>query len=229
MTDSVREALAELVAVRDAAPFARSTSTMATDGAAEIEFYRREHAAWAAARAALAAQHPPEMFGMKVHLDSTVPAGEVQMRQGEKVVGRLVNVEGDPDPLHLSRILHELAGAVSVCWDPNPSGVFESERAIAFVESAIAEIRQRHKVAQEHLAAGLAAAEEERNQLRLALDVVRTDAGSWRKLAEYRALANAAINAVIGDQMVALQKERDELRAELNLFKNPSQDPEVST
>lgn len=49
----------------------------------------------------------------------------------------------DPDPLHLSRILHEMAGAVSLCWEPRPSGVFESSTACGYVAAAIAEIRSR--------------------------------------------------------------------------------------
>lgn len=49
----------------------------------------------------------------------------------------------DPDPLHLSRILHELAGAASLCWEPRPTGVFDSQLAIQFVEQALAEIRSR--------------------------------------------------------------------------------------
>lgn len=50
---------------------------------------------------------------------------------------------GHPDPLHLSRILHELAGAASLCWEPRPTGVFDSQLAIQFVEQALAEIRSR--------------------------------------------------------------------------------------
>ena len=49
----------------------------------------------------------------------------------------------NPDPLHLSRILHELAGAASLCWEPRPTGVFDSQLAIQFVEQALAEIRSR--------------------------------------------------------------------------------------
>ncbi len=47
------------------------------------------------------------------------------------------------DPLSLSRILHELAGAASLCWEPRPTGVFDSQLAIHFVEQALAEIRSR--------------------------------------------------------------------------------------
>lgn len=47
------------------------------------------------------------------------------------------------DPLSLSRILHELAGAASLCWEPRPTGVFDSQLAIQFVEQALAEIRSR--------------------------------------------------------------------------------------
>lgn len=56
---------------------------------------------------------------------------------------KLARVEDDPDPLHLSRILHELAGAASLCWTSQPSGVFNSQEAIKHVEAAIQEIRER--------------------------------------------------------------------------------------
>jgi hypothetical protein len=49
----------------------------------------------------------------------------------------------NPDPLHLSRILHELAGAASMCWNPRPTGVFDSQEAIGHVVAAIQEIRSR--------------------------------------------------------------------------------------
>lgn len=51
----------------------------------------------------------------------------------------------DPDPLHLSRILHELAGATSMCWTPRPTGVFDSQEAIKHVVAAIDEIRARYQ------------------------------------------------------------------------------------
>lgn len=41
----------------------------------------------------------------------------------------------------LSRVLHEMAGAVSVCWEPRPTGVFETTQALEFVAAAIAELR----------------------------------------------------------------------------------------
>jgi len=43
--------------------------------------------------------------------------------------------------LQLSRILHEMAGAVSLCWDPQPVGNFESTLACEFVAKAIEELR----------------------------------------------------------------------------------------
>jgi len=44
--------------------------------------------------------------------------------------------------LQLSRILHELAGAASMCWIPYPPpGEFDSTQACEFVANAIAEIR----------------------------------------------------------------------------------------
>ena len=51
----------------------------------------------------------------------------------------------DPDPLHLSRILHELAGAASMCWTPRPTGVFDSQEAVKHVVAAIDEIRARYQ------------------------------------------------------------------------------------
>jgi hypothetical protein len=43
--------------------------------------------------------------------------------------------------LLLSRVLHELAGSASLCWEPKPMGVFDSQQAIGFVEAAIQELR----------------------------------------------------------------------------------------
>ena len=40
-----------------------------------------------------------------------------------------------------SRILLELAGSASLCWEPKPTGVFDSSLAIRFVKSALAELR----------------------------------------------------------------------------------------
>ena len=50
------------------------------------------------------------------------------------------------DPLDLSRILHEMAGAVSLSWDPAPAGVFNPTDAAKHVTDALGEIRTRHKV-----------------------------------------------------------------------------------
>jgi hypothetical protein len=55
-------------------------------------------------------------------------------------------VANNPDPYHLSRILHELAGSASMCWEHvDRAGVFQSTQAADFVAAAIAEIRQRMK------------------------------------------------------------------------------------
>ncbi len=55
-------------------------------------------------------------------------------------------VANNPDPYHLSRILHELAGSASMCWDHvDRAGVFQSTQAADVVAAAIAEIRQRMK------------------------------------------------------------------------------------
>jgi hypothetical protein len=53
-------------------------------------------------------------------------------------------VAHNPDPYHLSRILHELAGSASMCWEHvDCAGTFQSTQAAEFVAAAIAEIRQR--------------------------------------------------------------------------------------
>jgi hypothetical protein len=55
-------------------------------------------------------------------------------------------VTNNPDPYHLSRILHELAGSASMCWEHvDRAGVFQSTQAADVVAAAIAEIRQRMK------------------------------------------------------------------------------------
>lgn len=55
-------------------------------------------------------------------------------------------VANNPDPYHLSRILHELAGSASMCWEHvDRAGVFQSTQAANFVAAALAEIRQRMK------------------------------------------------------------------------------------
>jgi hypothetical protein len=55
-------------------------------------------------------------------------------------------VANNPDPYHLSRILHELAGSASMCWEHvDRAGVFQSTQAADVVAAALAEIRQRMK------------------------------------------------------------------------------------
>jgi hypothetical protein len=55
-------------------------------------------------------------------------------------------VANNPDPYHLSRILHELAGSASMCWEHvDRAGVFQSTQAADVVAAAIAELRQRMK------------------------------------------------------------------------------------
>lgn len=58
--------------------------------------------------------------------------------QGERDALREANIECDRQ---LSRVLHELAGAASLCWKPKPSGVFDTTEAITEVERAITELR----------------------------------------------------------------------------------------
>ena len=40
----------------------------------------------------------------------------------------------------ISQIVGECAGAVSVCWDEVPTGIFDSTQASKHVEAAVAEI-----------------------------------------------------------------------------------------
>jgi hypothetical protein len=49
--------------------------------------------------------------------------------------------------LQLSRVLHEMAGSVSLCWIPKPSGEFDTSTAIEFVSNAIAELRSIYDAA----------------------------------------------------------------------------------
>jgi hypothetical protein len=58
-----------------------------------------------------------------MRLLAAAPAPD-QFRDATKMMAE----PADPDPLHLSRILHELAGAASLCWEPRPTGVFDSQQ-----------------------------------------------------------------------------------------------------
>lgn len=40
----------------------------------------------------------------------------------------------------IKEILGKLAGAASMCWSPRPSGVFESELAVSFMQQSTNEI-----------------------------------------------------------------------------------------
>jgi hypothetical protein len=67
-------------------------------------------------------------------------------RRVREAVAALEPVANNPDPYHLSRILHELAGSASMCWEHvDRAGVFQSTQAADVVAAAIAEIRQRMK------------------------------------------------------------------------------------
>jgi len=50
------------------------------------------------------------------------------------------------NPFHdcatIEEVMGQMAGAVSMCWDPRPTGVFESEEAAAFVDAAIARAKE---------------------------------------------------------------------------------------
>jgi hypothetical protein len=40
----------------------------------------------------------------------------------------------------IRRAIGECAGAVSMCWDPRPDGVFDSTQAVTYVEGAVARV-----------------------------------------------------------------------------------------
>lgn len=41
----------------------------------------------------------------------------------------------------MQTVIGEMCGAVSLCWNPKPTGVFDSEQATKFVNEAIAEVQ----------------------------------------------------------------------------------------
>lgn len=65
-------------------------------------------------------------------------AQEMEKLRQDLDASRARNKECD---LLLSRVLHELAGSASLCWEPKPTGVFATELALGFVEDAIKELR----------------------------------------------------------------------------------------
>jgi hypothetical protein len=67
---------------------------------------------------------------------AAAPAVEGGQPLHEALAAKLSRID-----LDLSRVLHEMAGSSSMCWEPQPTGVFDSSAAIGFVESAINEIR----------------------------------------------------------------------------------------
>jgi hypothetical protein len=89
---------------------------------------------------------PYEGFGMlrreaERKLEATINDLRAALEQPEQEP-----VANNPDPYHLSRILHELAGSASMCWEHvDRAGVFQSTQAADVVAAAIAEIRQRMK------------------------------------------------------------------------------------
>lgn len=50
--------------------------------------------------------------------------------------------EGAEEPHPLAQLLGEAVGAASMCWDPEPAGVFASERAAAIVDDLVAALNQ---------------------------------------------------------------------------------------
>jgi len=42
----------------------------------------------------------------------------------------------------IAEVVGQCAGAVSVCWEPRPTGVFDSRPAGAFVDAAVARIHE---------------------------------------------------------------------------------------
>ncbi len=46
----------------------------------------------------------------------------------------------------VGRIVGECAGAVSMCWEPRPEGVFDSSPAAKYVDEAVAEILRLYEI-----------------------------------------------------------------------------------
>ena len=88
--------------------------------------------------------HPPSRHCM---CDACKPAFEpTPGPEAETTRAQQEPVANNPDPYHLSRILHELAGSASMCWEHvDRAGVFQSTQAADVVAAALAEIRQRMK------------------------------------------------------------------------------------
>jgi hypothetical protein len=55
---------------------------------------------------------------------------------------REINKDAFKDCITVKEVLGQLAGAASMCWEPAPTGVFESEYASEFVELAHSRITQ---------------------------------------------------------------------------------------
>jgi len=88
-------------------------------------------------------------------------------------------------------LLGVLAGAVSVCWEPRPTGVFDSEMASEFVDSAIA----RLKVIRAN----------ERADLRTEVQVMRDEATEALKHAEgYLEISTAGVGIAVLDDVLDL-------------------------
>ena len=90
--------------------------------------------------AATQAQELEELRADLVAKDATLGEMTALARKAEAALAtaRSQNQECN---LLLSRVLHELAGSASLCWEPKPTGVFATELALGFVEDAIDELR----------------------------------------------------------------------------------------
>lgn len=77
-----------------------------------------------------------DMVGLTQTYSATVDQAQADAVEIARLRACVNAADGD-----LSRVLHEMAGAVSLCWTPKPTGVFDSTQACEFVAAAIAEIR----------------------------------------------------------------------------------------
>ena len=95
---------------------------------------------------ALIEQQARELAAMTAERDSQWASAQAykldlahaRLREADLVAARACIAAAD---VQLSRVLHELAGAASLCWEPKPTGVFHSTQACEFVAAATAELR----------------------------------------------------------------------------------------
>ena len=119
----------------------------------------------------------------------------------------------------VSRVVGEVAGAVSLCWEPRPDGEFDSTQAATYVDGAIARLSsvlsaeearvradERSKVVAEYATWGPTVAMYTAEQVEENVEQARVEIAQWQTIAN------------------AIQTERDELIAEVAALQVFAQD-----